>query len=108
MLRIDITNIPSDEPEVQELLRSWGDKQTFSANEAIKNGPWGRAKFYEHVNSGQLPSFLFGGRRFVLALDLAKFFVTLKRAGVVGVNAELSRTARERRLAAIAAAKKVA
>jgi hypothetical protein len=103
MYQSGITNIASADTEVQELLRSWGDKQTFSASEAIKNGPWGRAKFYEHVNSGELPTFLFGGRRFVLAIDLAKFFIALKRQSTTGADPVLSRTARERRLAAIAA-----
>jgi hypothetical protein len=108
MTKIDITKISSDDSEVQGLLRCWDNPQTISVSKIFKTGPFGRAKGYEHINSGELPTFLCGGRRFVLALDYARFLIALKRQSITGADPVLSRTARERRLAAIAAAKKVA
>jgi hypothetical protein len=108
MLEIDITKIASNDPEVLALLNSWGNRPTWPVSEIFMTGPFGRAKGYEYINSGELPTFLFGGRRFVLALDYARFLIVLKRQSTTGADPVLSRTARERRLAAIAAAKKVA
>jgi len=103
MPKINTTDIASDDPDVLELLRSWGNRPTWPVSEIFKTGPFGRAKGYEYINSGELPTFMFGGRRFVLALDYARFLIAVKREGASGANPELSRTARERRLAAIAA-----
>jgi hypothetical protein len=97
------TNITADDPDVQELLRSWGNPQTYSLSEIFETGPFGRSKGYEYINNGELPTFLLGSRRFVLALDYAKFLIALKRRGVSGASPAASRQARERRLAAIAA-----
>jgi hypothetical protein len=108
MLPIDITKIASNDPEVLALLNSWGNRPTWSVSEIFKTGPFGRAKGYEYINSGELPTFMFGGRRFVLSMDYARFLIALKRQGTTGANPELSRAARERRLAAIASRKKVA
>jgi len=103
MSQSSFTNIASDDPDVLALLNSWGNPQTYSVSEIFKTGPFGRSKGYEYINSGELPTFLFGGRRFVLALDYARFLIALKRDGVSGADPALSRQARERRLAAIAA-----
>jgi hypothetical protein len=106
MLRIDIAKIASNDPEVQALLNSWGNRPTWPVSEIFKTGPFGRAKGYEYINSGELPTFMFGGRRFVLAIDFARFLIAVKRDGTSGATPELSRAARERRLAAIAATRK--
>jgi hypothetical protein len=105
MLPIDITNIASSDPEVLALMNSWGNRPTWSVSEIFKTGPFGRAKGYEYINSGELPTFLFGGRRFVLALDYARFLIAVKRQSTTGADPVLSRQARERRLAAIASAR---
>src|SRR5215472_4017739 len=103
MSQSGIMSIASDDQDVQELLRSWGNRPTFPVSEIFKTGPFGRSKGYTKLNSGELPSFMLDGRRFVLALDFAKYLVALKRQSTTGASPELSRQARQRRLAAIAA-----
>jgi hypothetical protein len=91
--------IRDDDHELLELVRTFG-KPVFPVGEIFSKGGFGRTKGYELLNSGELPSFFVGSRRYVLALDYGRFLLRLKRAGNTENNEadQRSASARERRL----------
>jgi hypothetical protein len=92
-------DIRDDDPELQELVRGF-DQDAIPVGKIFTRGPMGRTKGYELINNGTLPTFFVGSRRFILALDYAKFLLSLKRASTSPSNeaSQRSKEARERRL----------
>ena len=75
-----LPNIADDDPEVVRVLRSM-HKPVYPMAEVIDSGPHGRTIVYQHSNDGLLSSFVSNGRRFVLAVDFARYLIALKRTG---------------------------
>ena len=50
-------------------------------SEVISAGPHGRTKVYHDISAGLLATFVSSGRRFVFAVDYARYLVALRRIG---------------------------
>ena len=72
--------VQGDDPEVAKVMMGLR-KPVYSVTDIIADGPNGRTKTYEHINSELLCSFVSNGRRFVFAADYARYLVALKRIG---------------------------
>jgi hypothetical protein len=85
-----LANISADDPELGDILRGIG-KPAIPINDVITSGPFGRTSTYDHTKShdsgekkdctGLLKTWVSAGRRFVFAIDYAKYLLAVKRIG---------------------------
>jgi hypothetical protein len=73
-------SIADDDPEVLRVLASIR-KPVLKLSEVISAGPHGRTKVYQDLSTGLLTTFVSSGRRFVFAIDYARYLVALRRIG---------------------------
>jgi hypothetical protein len=75
-----LANIADDDPEVLKALAGIRTP-VVGMSAIIADGPHGRATVYEHIAANLLPTFVSRGRRYVFAVDYARYLVALSHIG---------------------------
>ena len=70
--------IADDDPDVLRVLLGLR-KGIYPLSEIISEGLHGRTLVYEHIETGLLSTFVSGNRRCAYAIDVARYWVALKR-----------------------------
>jgi hypothetical protein len=98
-------DIAADDPELLEILRHLPEVQrrnggqrfrptTYSIPEIVKDGPAGATKVFAEIAGGRLRASYCGARRFVLAIDFARWLLLMRReTEAASVKAEERREA---------------
>jgi hypothetical protein len=75
---MQISDIRDDDAELAQIVARL-PKPTYPLQEVIRGGPAKTTKVFAEMGAGRLVSHFCGSRRFVFAIDYAKWLLLLKR-----------------------------